>query len=89
MQSVRQLRLVVRHFPRAPVTLFLFTDEGNLIRARLSPAGYREISRSHLIDPTWPFDGKQFVYAPPAFANGHVIARSEAEVICASLEKRP
>jgi hypothetical protein len=33
---------------------FLFTDEGNLIRARLSPAGYREISRSHLIDPTWP-----------------------------------
>src|SRR6185436_12750815 len=30
----------------------LFTDEGNLIRAELSPAGYREISRSHLIDPT-------------------------------------
>ena len=66
---------------------FLFTDEGNLIRAQLSPAGYREISRSHLIDPTWPFDGKQFVYAPPAFANRHVFARNEAEVVCASLEK--
>jgi outer membrane protein assembly factor BamB len=67
---------------------FLFTDEGNLIRAQLSPSGYREISRSHLIDPTWPFEGKQFVYAPPAYANRHVFARSEAEVVCASLEKR-
>lgn len=65
---------------------FLFTDEGNLIRARLSAAGYREISRAHLIDPTWPFGQTRFVYAPPAFANRHVFARSEAEVVCASLE---
>ena len=65
---------------------FLFTDEGNLIRAQLSPAGYREISRAHLIDPTWPFGQTKFVYAPPAFANRHVFARSEAEVVCASLE---
>ena len=66
---------------------FLFTDEGNLIRAELSPAGYREISRSHLIDPTWPFAGNKFVYAPPAFADRHVFARSETEIVCASLEK--
>ena len=66
---------------------FLFTDEGNLIRAELSPVGYREISRSHLIDPTWTFDGNKFVYAPPAFANRHVFARNEGEVVCASLEK--
>jgi outer membrane protein assembly factor BamB len=66
---------------------FLFTDEGNLIRAEMSPAGYREISRSHLIDPTWPFNGYKFVYGPPAYANRHVFARSEAEVVCASLEK--
>ena len=65
---------------------FLFTDEGTLIRARLEPTGYREISRAHLIDPTWPFAGKKFVYAPPAFANHHVFARSEAEIVCASLE---
>lgn len=66
---------------------FLFTDEGNLIRAEMSPSGYREISRAHLIDPTWPFNGYKFVYAPPAFANRHVFARSEAEIVCASLEK--
>jgi outer membrane protein assembly factor BamB len=65
---------------------FLFTDEGNLIRAQLSPAGYQEISRAHLIDPQWPFNGAKFVYAPPAFANRHVFARSETEIVCASLE---
>jgi hypothetical protein len=41
-----------------------------------------------LIDPTWPFNGYKFVYAPPAFANRHIFARSEAEIVCASLEKR-
>jgi len=66
---------------------FLFTDEGDLIRAQLSPSGYREISRAHLIDPTWPFAGAKYVYAPPAFANRHVFARNEAEIVCASLEK--
>jgi len=67
--------------------VFLFTDEGNLIRAQLSASGYREISRAHLIDPTWPFGDRKFVYAPPAFASRHVFARSEAEVVCASLER--
>jgi len=66
---------------------FLFTDEGNLIRAQLSPSGYREISRAHLIEPTWPFAGNKFVYAPPAFANGHIFVRNEGEVVCASLAK--
>ncbi|HEY3860895.1 MAG TPA: PQQ-binding-like beta-propeller repeat protein [Verrucomicrobiae bacterium] len=66
--------------------VFLFTDEGNLIHAQLSPSGYREISRAHLIDPTWPFAGHKFVYAPPAFAGRHIFARSEAEVVCASLK---
>jgi outer membrane protein assembly factor BamB len=67
---------------------YLFTDEGNLIRAELSPSGYREKSRSHLIAPTWPFAGTKYVYAPPAYANGHVIVRNEGEVVCASLERR-
>jgi outer membrane protein assembly factor BamB len=65
---------------------FLFTDEGNLIRAKLSPSGYQEISRAHLIEPTWPFAEAKYVYAPPAFANKHIFARNEGEVVCASLE---
>jgi len=68
---------------------FLFTDEGNLLIAELSSAGYREISRAHLLDPTWPFGQTKFVYAPPAYSNRHVFARSEVEVVCASLEAEP
>jgi outer membrane protein assembly factor BamB len=71
---------------RDPGAYLLYTDEGNLISAELSRTGYREISRSHLIDPTWPFNGTKYVYGPPAFSNGHVFARSEAEVVCASLD---
>jgi outer membrane protein assembly factor BamB len=73
------------HFTPTRDGLFLFTDEGNLIRAQLTPKGYREIGRAHLIDPTTPFGGRKFVWAPPAFANRHVFARNDEEIVCASL----
>lgn len=66
---------------------FLFTDEGNLIRAELSPAGYREVSRARLIDPVYEFAAHKLVWAPPAFANGRVFARSEGEIVCGSLTR--
>src|SRR5690349_6949376 len=65
---------------------FIFTDEGNLIGARLSPGGYEELGRAHLIDPTYLFNGRKVVWPPPAFANKHIFARNDVEVICASLE---
>ncbi|MDZ4288799.1 MAG: PQQ-binding-like beta-propeller repeat protein [Prosthecobacter sp.] len=68
---------------------YLFTDEGNLICAELTPTGYHEISRAHLIDPAFPFEGKLRAYAAPALANGHIFVRSEKELVCASLIARP
>ena len=65
---------------------FLFTDEGNLIVARLSPAGYQEISRAHVIEPTTPFSGFK-VWTPPAYANGHIFVRNDKEIMCLSLRK--
>ena len=64
---------------------FLYTDEGMLIRARLTPAGYEELSRTKLIDPVYPFGGHKLAWAPPAYANRHVVVRNERELICASL----
>jgi outer membrane protein assembly factor BamB len=74
------------HITRQGEGYFLFTDEGSLIRAELSPGGYREVNRAHLIDPVYEFAGHKLVWAPVAFANGHAFARSESEVVCASLE---
>jgi hypothetical protein len=64
---------------------YLFTQKGDLVLAELSPSGYREISRAHVIDPVYKFGGAMLTWAPPAFANGCVFARTEAEIVCASL----
>jgi outer membrane protein assembly factor BamB len=68
-------------------TDFLFTDRGDLISARLSPDGYREISRAHLVDPTAPLGDKKFVWSTPAYAHRHIFVRNDAEIVCASLAK--
>lgn len=67
-------------------TVLLFTDEGNLIRARLSRTGYEELSRVHLLDPTFDLGKNKVVWPAPAFANGHVFARNGDELVCASLK---
>lgn len=63
----------------------LFTDKGELIRAELTAAGYKEISRSALLQPTYPFGERKMAWTPPAYADGRVFARSDEELVCASL----
>jgi outer membrane protein assembly factor BamB len=69
-------------------SLFLFTDQGDLVRARLAPAGYTELGRTHLIDPTAPLFEKKFVWAAPAFANRNIFVRNDRELRCYSLAAR-
>jgi outer membrane protein assembly factor BamB len=66
-------------------SVLLFTDRGELIRAQLSPAGYREISRVSLVKPTLPFGGRKVTWGPPAYADRHIFVRNGEELICASL----
>jgi len=70
-------------------SVLLFTNQGNLIRARLIREGYYELSRAHLLDPIHLFNGRNVVWPPPAYANGHVFARNDKELICASLAATP
>src|SRR5262249_29868383 len=67
-------------------SVLLYTEKGELIRARLTCKGYDEISRVRLLDPTYPFGGRKCAWPPPAYANRHVFARSDKELVCASLE---
>ncbi len=66
---------------------FLFNEQGDLIIARLSPKGYEEISRAHLLDPTNKDAGRMVVWVHPAFANKCVFVRNDKEMICVSLAK--
>ena len=81
----------VRHSQRNQY--FITTEEGDLVIANLSPTGYVEVDRTHLITPTsrtlggatrrW---GDRLVHwSHPAFANRHVVVRNDREIIRVSL----
>jgi len=67
----------------------LFNDQGELIRAELTATGYKEISRSPLLKPTFPFGEPRKAWVAPAYADGHVFARSDEELVCACLLAKP
>ena len=67
---------------------FLFNEKGDLIIARLSPQGYEEISRAHLLEPANKDPQRAVVWSHPAFANRHVFARNDKEIICANLSAK-
>jgi outer membrane protein assembly factor BamB len=70
-------------------SVLLYTDRGELIRARLTVQGYKEISRVAVLQPTFPFGGRKVAWSPPAYANGHIFARNGKELVCASLQAMP
>jgi outer membrane protein assembly factor BamB len=66
---------------------FLPNEKGDLLIARLSPQGYEEIDRAHILDPTDPSPGRLVVWSHPAFANKSMYARNDKEIVCVSLAK--
>jgi outer membrane protein assembly factor BamB len=73
--------------PAADGAVYLFTDEGVLIRAVLSPSGYEERARAKVIEPTSPFGAKKCAWSPPAYANGRGYFRNDLEVVCVDLRE--
>lgn len=65
--------------------VFIHNEQGDLIIARLTPEGYKEISRAKLIDPTNRVQRRNMVWSHPAFANKCVYARNDREILCANL----
>ena len=77
---------------------FANNDLGDLIIARFDEEGYHEIDRTRLIEPTanssWrsrpgsrrPSD-RMVNWSHPAYANGHIVARNDKEILSASLKR--
>jgi len=67
--------------------MWMFNERGELIIATLSPTGYEEISRAKLIAPTRVQLGQRggVCWSHPAYANKHVFARNDEEIVSASL----
>ncbi len=66
---------------------FLFNEKGDLVIARLTPEGYRQIDRAHILDPTGKALQRRIVWSHPAFANRCLFARNDKEIVCVSLAK--
>jgi outer membrane protein assembly factor BamB len=64
--------------------VWLFSETGDLILAELSPAGYRELGRMHVIAPTNECFGREVVWSHPAFAGRCVFVRNDRELVCVS-----
>ncbi len=76
------------HFVRNGKRIWMFNERGELIIAKLSPRGFQEISRTRVLEPTTDQlprrDG--VCWSHPGFANRHIFARNDRQIICASLE---
>ncbi len=66
---------------------WLFNENGEIIICKLSPAGYDEISRAKVIEPTNAASGRDVVWCMPAFANKRMYVRNDKECICVDLAK--
>jgi len=72
---------LVRHEDR----YFLFSETGDLILAKLTRDGYKELGRFQLLVPTNEAFNRSVVWTHPAFANRCVYARNDKELVCVSL----
>jgi len=68
---------------------WMFTENGDLVIGKLSPQGFEEISRTHIIDPTTflPNRSGNILWSHPAYANKRIYARNDQELVCVDLSK--
>jgi outer membrane protein assembly factor BamB len=62
--------------------VWIFSETGDLILARLTPEKYEELGRMRLLEPTNECFGRDVVWSHPAFAGGCIFARNDRELVC-------
>ena len=65
---------------------FLFNELGNLLIGNLTPSGFEEQARAHLLEPNG-VDMRQraIVWSHPAYADRKIFVRNDTEIICVDL----
>jgi hypothetical protein len=63
------------------------TDQGDLVILKLSPKGYEELSRAHVLEPTHAAQGRKAVWTHPAFVDRKLYVKNDKVMICVSLAK--
>ena len=63
----------------------IFAETGDLIFAKFSRAGFEELGRMHVLEPTGEAMGRPVVWSHPALANRCIYLRNDKELVCVSL----
>ena len=66
---------------------WMFAETGDLIIGQVSPKGFDELSRMHVIDATNKAFGRDVAWCAPAYANRHMYVRNDKEIVCVDLSK--
>jgi len=88
LSAVKRDRWANIHFIQKGDQTWMFNEQGELLITELSPAGFKEISRARLIEPTRKQHPRGVTWTHPAFANKHVFIRNDERLICADLSVR-
>ena len=64
---------------------WMFAESGDLIIGQLTPKGFTELSRTHVINPSNNAFGRDVVWCAPAFANKRMYVRNDKELVCINL----
>ena len=87
LTAVPKARWSTIHFVKNGERYFMFNERGELLIGKLSPRGFEEISRAKLLEPTLDQLRQRggVCWSHPAFANKHIFARNDKELVCVSL----
>jgi outer membrane protein assembly factor BamB len=66
---------------------YAMIETGELVIAKMGPAGFEELDRAKLLEPTSRTGNRSVVWSHPAFCNRCVFARNDKEIVCVSLAK--
>jgi len=67
---------------------WIYNDQGDLLLAKLTPQGYEELGRVHLLDTTLATRGRDVTWCHPAFANRCAYVRNDKVMVCVSLAEK-
>lgn len=65
---------------------WIWNDQGELILAKLNPAGFEEISRASILTPQENTRGRDVLWCHPAFAERCAFVHNGKELVCVSLK---
>ncbi len=65
--------------------LWMFCETGDLVIGQVSPQGFKELDRAHVLAPTGAAFNRDVAWCAPAFADGKMFVRNDKELVCIDL----